>query len=61
LHIPTSCPDVPSEVLIPKNTWDDGNAYDVQAARLAEMFNENFKKFAEGTPDAITAAGPKVG
>jgi phosphoenolpyruvate carboxykinase (ATP) len=61
LHIPTTCPGVPSDVLVPKNTWDDGDAYDEQAAKLAAMFNENFKKFAEGTPESIIAAGPKVG
>ena len=59
LHVPVSCPGVPSEVLLPKNTWSDGAAYDVQAMKLAAMFSENFKKFAEGTPDAIIAAGPK--
>ena len=60
LHIPVSCPGVDSEVLIPKNTWSDPAAYDAQAHKLAAMFNKNFQKFAEGTSDAIIAAGPKA-
>jgi phosphoenolpyruvate carboxykinase (ATP) len=46
LHMPTSCPDVPSELLIPRNTWSDKDAYDRQAAHLAELFKENFVQFA---------------
>jgi len=41
LHIPTSCPDVPSEVLIPRQTWQDKEAYDRQAADLAARFKKN--------------------
>jgi len=58
LMVPQSCPEVPSEVLNPKNTWADKNAYDVQAKKLANMFNENFKEFSEGTSEAIKNAGP---
>lgn len=46
LSVPTQCPGVPSEVLIPRNTWQDQEAYDKKAAELAAMFEENFKKFA---------------
>src|SRR5476651_480590 len=38
LDIPASCPDVPAEVLNPRNTWADGAAYDAQASKLARMF-----------------------
>jgi phosphoenolpyruvate carboxykinase (ATP) len=49
LKIPTSCPNVPDEILDPRNTWDDKEAYDVAAAKLKEMFQANFadKGFAE--------------
>jgi len=58
LQIPASVPDVPTDVLMPKNTWRDGAAYDAQAATLAEMFRKNFEKF--GSVDtAIRNAGPK--
>ncbi len=60
VQVPTSCPDVPAEVLIPRNTWQDGMAYDDQAQKLAHMFIENFKEFEDGVTDEIKAAAPKV-
>jgi phosphoenolpyruvate carboxykinase (ATP) len=59
LHIPLSCPAVPSEILNPRNAWTDKAAYDRTAAELARKFEENFKKF--DAPEAIRAAGPKAG
>ena len=44
-EIPTSCPGVPADVLQPKTTWTDGEAYDATADKLASMFNENFKRY----------------
>jgi phosphoenolpyruvate carboxykinase (ATP) len=58
--VPGSCPDVPAEVLRPRSTWADAAAYDRQAAALATMFAENFATFADGVPDAVRAAGPRV-
>ncbi|HET9635514.1 MAG TPA: phosphoenolpyruvate carboxykinase (ATP) [Gemmatimonadaceae bacterium] len=59
LAVPTEIPGVPQEVLNPRATWADGNAYDEQAQKLATMFRENFAKF--GTVDAaIRNAGPKA-
>jgi len=60
LAVPTSCPGVPSEILTPKNTWADKDAYDAQALKLAKLFNENFKKYEEGSSDEIIAAGPSI-
>ena len=59
LNIPVSCPGVPDEVLLPNRTWADQDAYDAQASKLAGLFRENFKLFADGTSDAVQAAGPK--
>jgi phosphoenolpyruvate carboxykinase (ATP) len=59
LHIPTSVPDVPDDVLQPRSTWSDGSAYDAAAAKLAGMFRENFEKFADGVSDEVRQAGPK--
>ena len=59
LDVPTSCPDVPAEVLKPKNTWADAAAYDAQAEKLATMFKENFKRFEATASAAVKAAGPK--
>ncbi|MGV3618608.1 MAG: phosphoenolpyruvate carboxykinase (ATP) [Fimbriimonas sp.] len=46
LHIPTSCPGVPSEVLSPRETWADKDLYDAKAGELKAMFDANFEKFA---------------
>ena len=59
LAIPTSVPDVPDDVLIPRNTWGDPSAYDKQAAALAAQFRENFKRFEDTASAAVKAAGPK--
>jgi phosphoenolpyruvate carboxykinase (ATP) len=59
-EVPTAVPDVPSEVLIPRNTWADGAAYDAQAKKLAEMFRKNFEVFANQVPEAVRNAGPRI-
>ena len=61
LHVPETCPDVPSEILRPRDSWSDGSAYDAQAAKLAGMFRDNFETFAQDVSDAVRAAGPKAG
>jgi len=58
LDIPTEVDSVPSEILDPKNTWDNKNSYDHSAKTLAQMFVENFKKF-ENVSSEIINAGPK--
>lgn len=60
IAVPTHCPEVPAELLLPRNTWQDPAAYDAKAAHLAQLFVENFKEFAEGCSEAIRQAGPKV-
>jgi phosphoenolpyruvate carboxykinase (ATP) len=58
LSIPQSCPDVPPEILQPRNTWRDKEAYDSQAQRLAKMFAANFRDFADQVSEEVRAAGP---
>jgi phosphoenolpyruvate carboxykinase (ATP) len=58
LAMPDSCNNVPIEVLNPKNTWADKNAYDEKANHLANQFNENFKQFEEHANEEIMAAAP---
>ncbi|MFQ5883025.1 MAG: phosphoenolpyruvate carboxykinase [Candidatus Methylomirabilales bacterium] len=60
-HVPTACPDVPSEVLKPRNTWKDPTAYDAKAKELAGKFVENFQQFINEVPEKVRGAGPKVG
>lgn len=57
-EVPTSCPGVPSDVLQPKTTWANGEAYDATANQLASMFNENFKRYAAGVSAEVNAAAP---
>jgi phosphoenolpyruvate carboxykinase (ATP) len=56
LHIPVDCPEVPAEILNPRNAWADKAAYDLQAADLAARFQANFQQF--DAPEAVRAAGP---
>jgi len=59
--VPTSCPSVPSEVLVPKQAWQDGSAYEEAAKKLARLFNDNFEKYADQASDKIKAAAPSWG
>ncbi len=44
LKMPTSCPEVDNEILNPRDTWEDPDAYDEAATRLRDMFRENYEK-----------------
>lgn len=58
--MPTECPDVPSEILRPRNAWADKDAYDAMAKILAAQFVKNFEKYASGSNEEILAAAPKI-
>ena len=58
--MPTSCEGVPSELLNPRNTWKDKEAYDQKANILASQFNKNFEKFSEFANEEIMAGAPKL-
>ncbi|MGB7219718.1 MAG: phosphoenolpyruvate carboxykinase [Vicinamibacterales bacterium] len=60
IDVPTSCPDVPADVLKPRSTWSNPAQYDEQAAKLARMFVENFKTFESGVTAEVRAAGPQA-
>lgn len=60
INVPVSCPDVPPEVLQPRNTWADKDAYDRKARELAQRFNENFKKYESGVSEAVRAVAPRA-
>jgi len=57
--VPTSCPDVPPEVLDPANTWGNKDDYWRKYDALAARYIEKFKLFASGCPDEVRAAGPR--
>lgn len=58
LHMPTSVPNVPDEVLNPRNTWADKDAYDAKATELAKLFRQNDTKY--NLPADILSGGPKA-
>ncbi len=58
LNVPVAVNGVPTEVLNPKNTWEDKKAYDESAKKLANMFHANFKEYETEVTDEIRNAGP---
>jgi phosphoenolpyruvate carboxykinase (ATP) len=58
LQMPTTCPNVPSEILNPRNTWNSAADYDKKANELAQKFINNFEQYAEGVSPEILAAAP---
>jgi len=58
--VPAACRGVPSDVLDPRNTWTDKDAYDAQAKRLRQLFEENFKQFEADVDDKVNAAAIKA-
>ncbi len=60
LKIPATCPGVPSELLNPRNVWEDKMAYDRQAAYLVKTFHRNFEQYAAQANAEIKAAAPNM-
>jgi len=58
--IPSACEGVPSEILRPRSSWEDSQAYDSQARMLAAKFVENFPQFASEVPSKVLEAGPRL-
>ncbi|MCB2410857.1 phosphoenolpyruvate carboxykinase (ATP) [Hymenobacter sp. BT178] len=60
VEVPAAVPGVPSDILDPRNTWSDKEAYDKTAASLADKFVHNFQKYADFANEQILAGAPKV-
>ncbi len=58
LRMPSNCPNVPTEILNPRNTWEDKAAYDAKAQSLADSFVKNFEKYKSKANEEILAAAP---
>lgn len=56
--IPVECPNVPREILMPRNTWQDQASYDATATKLGNLFRQNFEQYASVTNDAVRGAAP---
>ena len=59
VDVPQSCPEVPDEIMNPRDTWADKAAYDESAKKLAGMFQANFAKKYPNMPKHIVDAGPR--
>ena len=59
-EVPVSVKGIAKVLLDPRQTWDDGEAYDVQAAKLANMFADNFKQYEPFVDDEVLAAAIKA-
>ncbi|NNC47920.1 MAG: phosphoenolpyruvate carboxykinase [Sphingomonas sp.] len=57
-EVPVSVPDVDDSILEPRETWADKDAYDATAAKLVDLFNENFAIFADHVDQGVREAGP---
>ena len=60
IAIPQSCPEVPSEILNPRNTWENKDLYDQKAIELGQKFKANFAKFEEYANAEIKAGEPQI-
>ena len=56
LSIPEHVPGVPAEVLDPRQSWADKDAYDRMAKELVARFEANFADFEAGVADEVKAA-----
>jgi len=60
LLMPESCPGVPRDILSPRQTWEDKEAYDQKADKLAQFFIDNFEQFAAEANEEILNAAPTI-
>ena len=61
LSVPKTCPNVPSELLNPRNAWTAGDdSFKAEVTKLGVLFNENFKKYSDEATADVIAAGPKT-
>lgn len=58
--VPVAVPGVDSAILNPRATWADKDAYDATAAKLVDLFNDNFTQFAEHVDEGVRQSAPKV-
>ena len=59
ISIPEDCPNVPAEVLSPRATWTDKDAYDQKARELGSAFIQNFEKYKDFASEDILSGAPK--
>lgn len=58
--VPVLVPGVDNSILDPRDTWADPAEYDATAAKLVDLFVENFAQFADQVDEGVRQAAPKV-
>lgn len=58
-EVPETCPDVPTDILDPSNSWGNKDEYWKKYDALAALYIENFKLFKSGCAPEVVEAGPK--
>jgi len=58
-EVPVAVPGVDNAILDPRGTWADPADYDRTAARLVDLFVENFAQFADQVDEGVRQSGPK--
>jgi phosphoenolpyruvate carboxykinase (ATP) len=59
-EVPVEVPGVDSRLLDPRSTWANPAEYDAMAAKLVDLFVENFARFADAVDEGVRQAGPKL-
>lgn len=59
-EVPVSVPGVDTSILDPRNTWSNPAEYDAMAAKLVDLFVENFAQFADHVDEGVRQAAPKA-
>ncbi|MEA1071349.1 phosphoenolpyruvate carboxykinase [Sphingomonas sp. LY160] len=59
-EVPVAVPGVDSDILDPRSTWADKAEYDATAAKLVDLFVDNFAEFDAHVEEGVRQAGPKV-
>ena len=60
MSVPLECPNVPADILNPRNTWSDKSEYDAKAKFLANLFIKNFDKYKDGATAEVLAGAPTI-
>ena len=60
IAVPKECPCVPPDILSPRSTWANQEAYDERAKYVATLFVRNFEKYASGVNKEVLAAAPNL-
>lgn len=59
-QVPVAVPGVDAAILDPRSTWADTADYDATAAKLVDLFVENFAQFAEHVDEGVRQSAPQV-